>query len=871
MRNIWEIDDGAAIAAYAKEHWPEDVAHILRVADEVLENRFRFDLKWDMERTWEPVVFGGEIDWEMVPAGDIEFLFQFNRHRFFLCLGQAYLLTGDGAYGKKLVDLWEDWIERVPLTRESASTTWRSLETGLRGETWTKAWAYLKAGMQAAARGDATYAGKHAQPGGANAPTGPGKSGGRRIGAPGNDAIDLTALEPRIEGCLIAHARHVLASHSPYRYMSNWGVIENHGLFEIGLALEERALGGEFMAAALENLAIEARMQVMGDGVQWEQSPMYHNEVFHCFLDVCILGKRHGIAIPAELTDAVRKMAYANVAWMKPDHHQFIMGDSDDTDLRDYLSEAAWVLGDGALKNVGFPRLDFESAWELGMGGIREYDALGKGAFPAGASGGEDGPIRKNGSFEMADPPVDASGGGEGAGTGHGASTPLGLPFVSAALSDSGNYYLRSDWGEWANLLHFHCGTLGAGHGHSDLLHVDLVLGGEDVLTDGGRFTYVAGPDRYEFKNPDCHNTVTVDGEFFTVCKDSWECSKLSQPVKQGCVLSHGRVFGTGLPQGGAPSSGAPGGVQQDTSAKSAGADGVGAHGSGGGGRYEFVQGGHLGYFTKGEDDTQILPGVFVNRKIIHIKPDIYILCDEMYATGRHTYRHYFNFCEDGRIVCGEGPQGPHEAWGMPDEKCPKGGGLPKTAEAGDDSYGKCLTYMGKSVSADFVFIGEGLTVTRDKGRISRHYNKAVKRDRACVTHKGEGFASLITVVFARQDAHAGQSVHAPESEGGCRSGAAAPAMDESRYDEAPSVIRAHGFAAEAIPVYSALKGIAYPPRMAQALRISRGGHTYVAVVCHQEVNSPTDLVQADGCMGYGSVIVFEKGVDDLVGTVLCY
>ncbi len=49
----------------------------------------------------------------------------------------------------------------------------------------------------------------------------------------------------------------------------------------------------------------------------------------------------------------------------------------------------------------------------------------------------------------------------------------------------SGNYYLRSDWGEEANLLHFHCGTVGAGHGHSDKLHIDLVIQGEDVLMDG--------------------------------------------------------------------------------------------------------------------------------------------------------------------------------------------------------------------------------------------------------------------------------------------------------------------------------------------------------------------------------------------------
>ena len=143
--------------------------------------------------------------------------------------------------------------------------------------------------------------------------------------------------------------------------------------------------------------------------------------------------------------------------------------------------------------------------------------------------------------------------------------------FEAMALADSGNYYFRDSWKENGNLLHFHCGTMGAGQGQSDKRHVDLCINGEDVLTDAGRFTYVAGPDRYGFKNPDAHNTLTVDHQFFTVCRDSWECSKLCAPVK--------RQYGSGP-------------------------------------EYGMVQGGHLVYMDS---------GVYVNRKIIHIRPeDVY-------------------------------------------------------------------------------------------------------------------------------------------------------------------------------------------------------------------------------------------------------
>ena len=36
----------------------------------------------------------------------------------------------------------------------------------------------------------------------------------------------------------------------------------------------------------------------MGDGMHWEQSPMYLNEVLHCYLDTINLCKRNNIEIP---------------------------------------------------------------------------------------------------------------------------------------------------------------------------------------------------------------------------------------------------------------------------------------------------------------------------------------------------------------------------------------------------------------------------------------------------------------------------------------------------------------------------------------------------------------------------------------------
>ena len=106
------------IAAYCHENWPKEAAHIIHLADMAAEQTYLFDLPWDMERTSEPVHFEGEIDWLYRPGIDPEFSFQFNRHRFFICLTQAYHLTGDEKYVRVFLDQLLDWIKKKSLESE---------------------------------------------------------------------------------------------------------------------------------------------------------------------------------------------------------------------------------------------------------------------------------------------------------------------------------------------------------------------------------------------------------------------------------------------------------------------------------------------------------------------------------------------------------------------------------------------------------------------------------------------------------------------------------------------------------------------------------------------------------------------------------
>jgi len=117
----WQQDESYCIG-YCNNIWTKEVEKRIHRADEIVQQTFVFDLPWDMERTYDPVSFEGEIDWEYKPALDMEFTYQFNRHSYFATLGQAYVITKDEKYARAFVTQITDWIEKNPLTEQKKIT-----------------------------------------------------------------------------------------------------------------------------------------------------------------------------------------------------------------------------------------------------------------------------------------------------------------------------------------------------------------------------------------------------------------------------------------------------------------------------------------------------------------------------------------------------------------------------------------------------------------------------------------------------------------------------------------------------------------------------------------------------------------------------
>lgn len=567
------FDNRAAAAEYIRANCKEDLDLVLHIADLAAENKFLFQLRWDLEQTVVPEVFDGPIDWLRQPGDDPEFIYAFNRMRFWICLGQAYAVTGDEKYAKAFADQLVHWVDHIRRDDPACEKAWRTIEAGIRMENWCKAMRYFE----------------------------------------GSPHITEEVMD-KFTASMTDHAEYIMGVWNTYNLMSNWGVLANHGLFVAGCHLPDSPRTAEYRQEALRRLNEERRIQVYPDGVHWEQSPMYHNEVMRCYLDVILLAHRREMELPDGMEEAVRAMTRVALAWQKPSGCEPMMGDSDDVDQRDLVTLAAAIFQDGALKSAAYPKLDFDSVWELGAGAAERYEAMS-------------------------------------------AECPAKTDF---ALTDSGNYVFRSGWGERDTWVRFHCGMLGAGHGHADQLHFDVSAFGEDVLTDSGRFTYVFGPGRREFKDLSAHNTAALEGAELYDCQDSWECRHLSRAVN--------RVFYSD-------------------------------------GRYGYAEGGHLGYYEQ---------GVYVNRRLIFLKPDVVIAVDEFYSGAPHTYRQFFHWGETGELSQKDG----------------------------------VIRWTGQSAGAQLRLVsGSPLSAAVRAGRIARHYNHAVENQVLETAVQGDGFTSVFSVL----------------------------------------------------------------------------------------------------------------------------
>ena len=167
---------------------------------------------------------------------------------------------------------------------------------------------------------------------------------------------------------------------------------------------------------------------------------------------------------------------------------------------------------------------------------------------------------------------------------------------TSRTFSDAGLVTMRSDWSEKAKLMIFDTGLQGplhAGHGHADALSFICSANGVDWLVDPGTYVYSSSqPWRDYFRSTPGHNTIAIDGMDQATPTEWFRWQDLPLVNLE----------------------------------KSLSQDGL-----------DYAVGSHTGY-------RRLPEPVHHRRRVLFVKPDYWLVSDELTGFGSHQVAAFFHF-----------------------------------------------------------------------------------------------------------------------------------------------------------------------------------------------------------------------------------
>ncbi len=187
---------------------------------------------------------------------------------------------------------------------------------------------------------------------------------------------------------------------------------------------------------------------------------------------------------------------------------------------------------------------------------------------------------------------------------------------TSVGFNDAGLYVMRSDWTKDARYLLFDAGPYGGHHGHEDKLSIEIFAFGQVFIVDSSSYTYnTTDPFRTYFIGSQAHNTVLVDGKSQV---RRWQKENLNPKTAVG-------NYATWISQS----------------------------------DFDYVSAsysdGYSLFSLKKPMDASIIEDVTHTRRILFVKPDYWVIVDEIQASTPHNYQVLFHTVPE--IVARVGPE----------------------------------------------------------------------------------------------------------------------------------------------------------------------------------------------------------------------
>ncbi|WP_455811205.1 heparinase II/III family protein [Clostridium butyricum] len=410
--------------SFVKENCKKEIKRAKVQGDLLCNNIIIYNDPMDMEATSIPYKFDG-VEWNISANSDPEWIYMLNRNGFMVDLAIAYRVTEN----KKYIEKWKEYLFKFikynGTPSEYNKDSWRSLDTGIRLSNWMRSLIYL-----------------------------------------GSD-LNLTEQEiEMLEESLKIHVEFLYKAYTPKQLLSNWGVLLITGVLSASILFPE-LVDEEHRKWSWSLLEDQLDIQFYQDGIQWEQSPMYHHEVVLSSAYVMMHAEYTNHHVPINIREKLKPLVAASQFYKNHNEDLLSLHDSDNVDFS-YVYSIYRCLG---LAN------EVNSENEKG---ILFVGSMYKDKYISY----ENSSI--NGCFKQI---------------------------------DSGFLAYKDD----NHLITLFNGRHGSAHGHATVGSVTINLNKHDIIGDPGRFTYLYNsPLRTGLKKQWMHNTVDVDNrEDFKISGDS--------------------------------------------------------------------------------------------------------------------------------------------------------------------------------------------------------------------------------------------------------------------------------------------------------------------------------------------------------------
>jgi hypothetical protein len=396
--------------------------------------------------------FGLFIDFRHIEGVDIKFLWEVNRHLWWVPLAQAYALYGERYYLDRLAQLLRSWLDECPYAR---GANWSSpVEHGIRLINWSIVWSLI------------------------------GEDRSPLFAGPDGQRLLQRWLES-----IYQHMRFASDNYSKYSSADNHLIGEAAGVYVAAHVWDRWVQSRQMRREAKAILERETLLQFAPDGVNLEQASCYHKFSLQFLLAAALCGRANRDELSAAFWARVEAAIVFLASMMDAGGRVPPIGDSDDGEV--------WRLGQGP----GYS--SYRSIVAIGAALFQRGDLQAKvlscGEGARGTHGPADEQLPWLPGLSSVAPDATAM-----------RSLPTrfeqgGYVILGESLHESEEFRATVD-----------CGPLGynriAGHGHADALAVQVSWGGVQMLVDPGTYCYNAAPDlRHFFRGTHAHNTLVVE------------------------------------------------------------------------------------------------------------------------------------------------------------------------------------------------------------------------------------------------------------------------------------------------------------------------------------------------------------------------